>query len=87
MAVATQIVTDQHPDLLVICHSATSDEAKQLLDLNDSLNPSPKSIILTANGIDCAVADRGERVDVYEGPKALLSRVKDVLILTSYTVA
>ena len=64
----------------------TPEDAKSILDKAAGMVNAPKSIILTAHGEGCSMADRGESVDVYDGPKALLVSVKKILHLESYLV-
>ena len=58
---AYQLLLDRSPVLLVLCHTVTPEDAESILDKAAGMVNSPKSIILTAHGKGCSVADRGER--------------------------
>ena len=83
---ACQLLIERSPVLLVLCHTVTQEDAECILDKAAGIKSAPQSIILTAHGKGCSVANCGTSVDVYDGPRALLASVKNVLHLESYLV-
>jgi DNA-binding NtrC family response regulator len=73
-----QILTERPIDLLILCHSLTTEECERAKSVVEAQSPKVKVLILTAaNFTQCNVRADGV-VNAGEGPKALLECVNQM---------
>jgi len=77
---AHNILLSWKPNLLILCHTISAEEAEQILGEASRVVPKPNDINMTINGTGYH-SKGGETVDALAGPRALLMKVKEVLKL------
>lgn len=76
---AQQLLTEEHPDLLILCHTVSPDDASRLLSAPGTMSLRTRTVVLTAGGKKSSGFSGSEAVDVLDGPGVLLDRVTELL--------
>ena len=73
------ILVNEAIDLFILCHTLSPEEGDLCLMKAQALRPAMKKLVLTANTPLGSLGPREVRVSAFDGPKALVSGVEDLL--------
>lgn len=76
-----RIVSDQLIDLVVLCHSLSSEECNHALAVVELEAPHVGSLLLTAGPTGCVGNGSSEVLDTMDGPRQLISTVNRIATL------
>ena len=76
-----ETISTHQIDILILCHSLSSEECKRALDVAHVHSPGIKTLVLTAHDSICAsLAGEDDNVlDTWEGPRVLLDTVQKLV--------
>jgi DNA-binding response OmpR family regulator len=76
MAEAEQILSTDRPGLVVLCHSLSSRKLEEILSVQQVSQHPDRVLVLTGGPGDAAPADHYESLSSFDGPRALIDKVR-----------
>ncbi len=76
---AARIILTDPIRLFILCHTLTSEECRTTLEEAHELRPEMKALVLTATTPTCSLRKQDAVFSIFEGPKALIETVKQML--------
>ena len=76
---AKQIVSTQSIHLLLLCHSLSVEDCQSILEAADTLQPTMKRLVMTANRELCSRGEAEPQLSAFAGSRALLIAVEEIL--------
>jgi DNA-binding NtrC family response regulator len=76
---AKKIVSDEHLDAVVLCHSLHVDKEAELLNVVHEVQPATKALIMADDDSLLSMAFGDRRLESFSGPDAFLSTVRKMI--------
>lgn len=73
------IINIEPIDLLILCHTLSSEECSGALRVSHAMGPKIKTLVLQAQAPTCPAARQEDVFDIFSGPRALVTTAEQIL--------